>query len=64
MNILLDLHRHATIKPIKPENRVRTVTKTSEGGLRVELKSGQTFDIGPNDEMFQAFIVYTMLADL
>lgn len=64
MNILTDLHRHATIKPIKPESRVRTVTKTSEGGLRVELNSGQTFDIGPDNELFQAFIVYTVLADL
>lgn len=64
MSIGTDLHRYATIKPIKPENRVRMVTKTSAGGLRVELHSGKTFELGPDDELFQAFIVYMVLADL
>lgn len=49
------------IVPIRPENQVETVTKNSDGSLVVRQKSGQTFTIEPGDDLFQAFIIYTML---
>lgn len=51
------------ITPIQPQNRVKTVTKLADGNLAVELHSGQQYEIDKGDELFQAFVVYTMLAD-
>lgn len=51
------------ITPIQAQNRVKTVTKLSNGNLAVELHSGRRYQIDKDDEMFQAFVVYTMLAD-
>lgn len=52
------------IRPIKQPNKVRTVTKLADGGLRIEQYSGNVFEISKDDELFQAFVVYTVLADL
>ena len=64
MNLADRIMANARITPIQPANRVRTVTKLDNGDLRVCLNSGQTFDIAKDDEMFQAFVVYSVLAEL
>jgi hypothetical protein len=58
------LAAHTRIIDIKPHNRVKKVTKQADGGLMVELHSGQTFTLSKDDELFQAFIVYSVLAEL
>lgn len=52
------------VYPIKPQNRVKTVIKTEDGDLAVVLASGERFTIDKDDDLFQAFVVYTILADL
>lgn len=52
------------IRDIAEQNRVKTVTKLDNGDLRVEQRSGNVFTIAKDDELFQAFLVYTVLADL
>lgn len=52
------------IHDIKPQNRVKTITKLPGGDLRVEQVSGEIFTLSKDDELFQAFIVYSLLADL
>ena len=55
------LYAQARIIPIQPQNRVKTVTKLSNGALRVEQHSGNVFEIAPEEEQFQMFLVYMML---
>lgn len=57
------LHAQARVIPIKPENRVREVVKLDSGALRVVLHSGVDYVIEKDDAMFQAFVVYTVLAE-
>jgi hypothetical protein len=64
MTIAIDLMKNTRINPIKPQNKVKLVTKTTTGSLIVELNSGSTFELSEKDEMFQTFIVYTMLKGL
>lgn len=52
------------IIPISPPRRVKQVTKLEDGGLRVELASGEVFTIDADEPLFQAFVVYTVLAEL
>lgn len=61
MNIADQLYAQARIVPIKRENRVKTVTKLESGELLVTQHSGNSFTISQDDEMLQAFIVYTVL---
>ena len=49
---------------IKPENRVKKVTKQEDGSLQVELHSGRIFLIDKEDKLFQDFVVYSVLAEL
>lgn len=58
------LHAQARIVPIQPQNRVRQVEKLADGGLRVTLHSGESFELDKGDELFQAFVVYTVLAEV
>jgi len=55
------LYAHARITPIQPQNRVKSVTKQADGALAVLLHSGQSYAISPEDDMFQAFVVWTVL---
>lgn len=65
MSLLTErLMANARIIPISEPNRVRQVTKQADGGLRVEFNSGAVTDLAPGDALIQAFVVYTMLADL
>lgn len=57
----LDLNKLARMRPIAPPNRVASVMKLADGGLRVTLRSGQRFDLGPHDERVQAFIIYSVI---
>ena len=50
------------VYPVKPSNQIKTVTKRENGDLAVELNSGLRYVIAKEDELFQAFAVYTMLA--
>ena len=61
-NISERMYAQARINPIKEPNRVHTVTKMDNGDLRVRLNSGRMFKIDKDDEMVQAFIVYTAVA--
>jgi hypothetical protein len=56
------LRRHVTIRPIRQPNRVKLITKAEDGGLWVHQHSGRTFKIDKDDELFQVFVVYTVLA--
>jgi len=51
------------INPIQPQNQVKTVTKLEGGDLRVQLTSGQSYTISKDDEMFQVFVIWTMLTE-
>jgi hypothetical protein len=64
MNIADQLYATARIIPIKPANKVKQVKKLESGALAVTLHSGKTYKIDREDEMFQAFVVYTMIGDL
>ena len=61
MNIADRLYSQARIIPVKRENSVKAVTKLESGDLLVTQHSGSSFTISRGDEMFQAFIVYTVL---
>lgn len=56
------LYAQARIIPIRDQNRVKSVTKLDSGGLEVTLHSGLSYVIDPSDELFQAFVVYTVLS--
>lgn len=47
--------------PVLPDNQVKTVEKLPGGSLKVTQHSGNTFEVSPSDELFQAFIIYLML---
>lgn len=47
----------------KEENRIKEVQKLINGSLKVTQNSGNTFEITPDNELFQSFIIYTMLKD-
>lgn len=49
---------------IKPDNRVKAVTRLESGDLQVEQHSGEAFTVSKDDELFQAFVIYTVLAEL
>jgi hypothetical protein len=49
------------IIPVKRANSAKTVQKLESGDLRVTLHSGQVFDISKDDDLFQDFVVWTML---
>lgn len=49
------------IIPVKRANKVRTVQKQEGGDLLVTLCSGQSYTISKDDELFQAFVVWTAL---
>lgn len=52
------------IIPVSDKNRVKTITKMADGCLRVEFHSGEVTTIDKDDDKIQAFIVYSVLADL
>ena len=64
------LSGHSIVTPetrvtyIKPENRVKRVTRLKSGGMEVEQASGNTFTIKKDDEVLQAFVIYSVLAEL
>lgn len=49
---------------IKPQNRVKAVTKQENGDLLVEPYSGDCFTVSKDDELFQAFVIYSVVAEL
>lgn len=49
---------------IKPQNRIKTVTKLANGELQVEQHSGAVITIKADDPMFQQFAIYSVLAEL
>jgi hypothetical protein len=51
------------IIPIESQNKVKAVRKLESGDLSVTLHSGHTFTISKDDELFQAFVVWTVLLD-
>lgn len=62
MNKITDrLRAHARIYPIKEPNRIKTITKLPNGDLEVTQNSGNVFTIAAEDELLQAFVVFTVL---
>lgn len=56
------IHADSTrIVPVKPQNKVQTVTKLQSGDLFVTLVCGESYTISKDDELFQAFAVWTVL---
>lgn len=64
MNLADSLYANARIVPIKEPNKVKTVKKLDDGSLSVTLNSGKQFTLGPEDEQFQVFVIYSVIADL
>jgi len=50
--------------PIQQENKVKSIEKLPSGALKVTQHSGNTFEVSQEEELFQAFTVYSMLAGL
>ena len=49
---------------IKPDNRVKAITKLESGDLQVEQHSGNVFTVSKDDPGFQQFIVYSVLTGI
>jgi len=49
------------VVPVQKQNQVKTVTKLASGDLAVTLNSGATYTVSKSDELFQAFVVWTVL---
>lgn len=49
---------------IRQPNRVKAVTKLANGDLSVEQQSGNKFVVSKDDDLFQAFVIYSVLAEL
>jgi 2-phospho-L-lactate transferase/gluconeogenesis factor (CofD/UPF0052 family) len=63
MNIADRLHAQAHIIPVSQPNKVKTVAKLADGGMRVEFYSGKVAVLSQDDEIVQAFVVYSVLGD-
>lgn len=62
MSTLSDrMYAQARITPIQRQNQVKAIEKLANGGLRVSIHNGQSYDIAPEDAELQAFVVYTVL---
>ena len=59
--VIEELYGQARIEPVDAQNRVKTITKLESGALRVEQHSGVVFEVAPEDELFQSFIVWMIL---
>ena len=55
---------HTKVVSVSPQNRVKTVTPLKDGRMKVEFHSGHTTKLAANDELIQAFVVYSVLAEL
>lgn len=58
------LMRNARVIPVSQPNKAKFITKHPNGGMQVEFNSGAIVELEPEDKLIQAFVVYTMLADL
>lgn len=52
------------VKPLSEPQRVKAVTKCADGALHVTTYDGQCFTLASTDECFQAFVIYSVLAEL
>ncbi len=48
--------------PVRPERQVVSVTKAADGSLLVHLVNGENYSVSKDDELFQSFVVYTILS--
>ncbi len=63
MSILVELQeRNTRIVPISEPNKVQAVKKLENGDLEVTFKSGATTVLDKDDELFQEFVIYTVIA--
>lgn len=63
MNIADRLHAQARIIPVSQPNKVKNITKLEDGAMRVEFYSGKVSVLSQDDEIVQAFVVYSVLGD-
>jgi hypothetical protein len=57
------LHAQARIIPVSQPNKVKNITKLENGAMRVEFYSGKVSVLSQDDEIVQAFVVYSVLAN-
>jgi len=63
VSILVELQeRNTRIVPISEPNKVQAVKKLENGDLEVTFKSGDTTVLDKDDELFQEFVIYTVIA--
>lgn len=63
MSILVELQeRNTRIIHISEPNKVQAVKKLENGDLEVTFKSGDTTVLDKDDELFQEFVIYTVIA--
>lgn len=60
----IDLTANRREISVKPENRIKTVTKQADGSMALEFASGATGILPAGDTDIQAFAVYSILAEL
>lgn len=63
-NARLESIKNRTEISTKPENRVKMVTKNSDGSMSFCFGSGSTGKIDANDEFIQAFAIFSILAEV
>jgi hypothetical protein len=61
MSIADRLMANTRITPVAPQNQVKAIRKLASGDLEVTQNSGNFFTISKDDEMFQAFVVWTAI---
>jgi hypothetical protein len=63
MTIADRLYAQARIIPISQPNKVKFITKLDNGAMRVEFYSGKVAELSADDEIVQAFVVYSVLGN-
>lgn len=61
MSIADRVMANARITPIQPQNQVKEVRKLASGDLSVTLNSGDSYTVSKDNEMFQAFVIWSVL---
>lgn len=49
---------------VQPENRIKKITKTADGGLAVEYGSGASGALPAGEDLIQAYAIYSIIAEL
>lgn len=61
MTIADRIYAQARIYPVQADRRVKSIKKLANGGLEVTQHGGAVFTLDADDELFQSFLVWTVL---